>query len=831
MGRGFRCTEGCRHLLNGFIMRRFLKSVLRGWLGYPLEIRSWRFWVAVSLPFFVFALQSMFISYLRPYTWFFFFPAVFLSTQIGGNLCGIIATITSASLVWLFLIPPHLSLIKTENRFYLTAFIFIGTGILYTYLQARLRRTEKLRRRAEVDLKRREAQMEFAQRVGNFGSWYLDLRRHKVHWSDEVYRILGLEPGQVSLEGEGIMNYMHPDDRARVRATFDEALRTGTGYTINYRIIWPDKSVHHIQSIGKVVMGRSGRPIEFIGTMHDVTSEKNAETVLRESEAKFRGLLESAYDSILVLDERGKIEFANSRVKFWLGYEPEELIGQAIDILLPEHIQAFHPHEWETFVNNPGSKYMGGNLEMTARKKDGTNFPVDIAVAPFQSSNGTIYTAFIKDVTDQRRAVEQQRFLSETARILSETVNYQERIQRIAELIVPHLADWCTVHICESDGLKLRASAQIPEIDAKLVWEMAGSKSLCRDEATFSIGAVAKSGQAKFVEKVTEEVLYQIADGDDDCFRRLNELSIQSLISVPMVVRGRTAGVISFARCRPKIYNPKDLELAQMIADRAALAVDNARLYQEAQRSLRLREEILAVVSHDLKNPLSVIRGFNELILDSLKSEGSEADIQAASAIARSVKKMDRLIRDLLDISKIDLGTLDIDAKPCSAAKLVWDGVELVKSMADEKKIQIRTDIQADLPAVLCDSDRIGQVLGNILGNAVKFVPKGGTVRLHSYRTNLGVEFSVSDNGPGIASEDLPRVFDRYWQAKPTARLGSGLGLSIAKGIVESHHGKIWVESQVGVGTIFYFSLPAVEELPAEKMPTMETHPENAVLH
>jgi PAS domain S-box-containing protein len=814
-------------------MHRVLNFIQRGWQNYSLETKSLQFWIAVSLPFVVLAFQMTFLNFMQPYTWFLFFPTVFLSTHLGGNFSGVISTFTSASLVWLLLIPPQLSAVKTEGRYYFSGLVFIVTGVLYTCLQNRLRRTEKLRHLAERDLKRREAQMETAQQVGSFGSWYLDLRRNKAHWSDEVYRILGLVPQESLLaESESIMNYVHPDDREHVRQAFQEAVSVGGSYVIDHRIVRPDQTERYIHSVGKAVLGKNGKPVEVIGTMHDVTAEKKAEVILRDSEFKFRGLLESAYDSILILDAKGTIEFANRRVKTCLGYEPQELVGQSIDILLPEHIQAFHQHEWETFVSSPGSTYMGGNLEMNARKKDGANVPVDISLAPFEAPTGTIFTAFIKDVTDQRRAADQQRFLSETTHILSETVNYQERIQRIAESIVPHMADWCTVHIAEPDGLKLKASAAIPEIDAKRVWELAGSKSLHRDEGSFSIGAVVKLGRSNFIEKITDEVLYQIADGDDDCFSHLKALNMQSLMSVPMKVRGRTVGAISFARCKPKVYSQKDLELAQMIADRAALAVDNARLYQDAQRSLRLREEILAVVSHDLKNPLNVIRGFNELIIDSLQSEGSSAaDIAAASAIARSVKQMERLIRDLLDLSKIELGNLAIEAKPCSVPKLILDGVELVKNMADKKKIQIHVDTQPNLPFVLCDADRIGQVMGNILSNAVKFLPNGGFVRVQSHLTPSGVEFSISDNGPGIACEDLPKVFDRYWQAKKTARMGSGLGLSIAKGIVENHRGKIWVESKVGIGTIFYFTLPAVGDLAAEKSPALEIQPEQNVLH
>ena len=169
---------------------------------------------------------------------------------------------------------------------------------------------------------------------------------------------------------------------------------------------------------------------------------------------------------------------------------------------------------------------------------------------------------------------------------------------------------------------------------------------------------------------------------------------------------------------------------------------------------------------------------------------------------------MEVLIRDLLDISAIESGQLSIELAMCDPRTLVADGIELLRPVAEEKSIRLNVDDGASDAKVLCDRDRIAQVFGNIVGNAIKFTPRGGAITIATSGATDGVHFSITDTGPGIPAAELPRVFDRFWQAKETAKAGTGLGLSICRGIIEGHRGRIWVESTIGVGTTFHFVLP-----------------------
>jgi signal transduction histidine kinase len=245
-------------------------------------------------------------------------------------------------------------------------------------------------------------------------------------------------------------------------------------------------------------------------------------------------------------------------------------------------------------------------------------------------------------------------------------------------------------------------------------------------------------------------------------------------------------------------------------------ALDHRLLYartleseQNARRATRAREELVAVVSHDLKSPLATISMTTGVLLDELPPEQNGEPRRSLQRIQRSADRMGRLIRDLLDLAKLEGGRLSIDARPQEVAGLMNDVVELLRGQAAAKSLRLEQVVAPGAERVRCDRERILQVLANLVGNAHKFTPERGTVALRAEREGAEVILSVSDTGPGIPREQQARIFDRYWQAEETAQLGTGLGLSIAKGLVELHGGRIWVQSHPGQGSTFSFSLPA----------------------
>jgi signal transduction histidine kinase len=257
-------------------------------------------------------------------------------------------------------------------------------------------------------------------------------------------------------------------------------------------------------------------------------------------------------------------------------------------------------------------------------------------------------------------------------------------------------------------------------------------------------------------------------------------------------------------------FNESDEAILTQLAQMCSVALENARLYKAAQDATRARDDLVAIVSHDLKNPVHTINMAAAFLLEVAPPEDRRVTTRRQlDVIQRAASRANRLISDLLDVAKIQAGGMAVELAVVDVPSLVHEAVDSVASVAASKDLTLEKHIADGFPAVAADRDRILQVFGNLLGNAIKFTPKGGKITIDAECNGREARFAVCDTGPGIPAEHVPHVFDRYWQAKSTAKLGTGLGLSIAKGIVEAHAGKIWVESEPGQGAAFIFTLPA----------------------
>ncbi|NUO38941.1 MAG: hypothetical protein HOQ17_12865 [Gemmatimonadaceae bacterium] len=262
----------------------------------------------------------------------------------------------------------------------------------------------------------------------------------------------------------------------------------------------------------------------------------------------------------------------------------------------------------------------------------------------------------------------------------------------------------------------------------------------------------------------------------------------------------------------------------RIITDEVARAT-LSRMYKEAEETIDAREQVLKIVSHDLRNPLHTISMCASLLIDlPLQPQDQGPHLQR---IKRAGERMNRLVQDLLDVAKLEAGRVGIDARELQVAPLVREAHEMLAPLAAEKSIRLEYAVSDTLPAVTADGGRVLQVLSNLVGNAVKFTPKDGRIVIRADPAPGGVRFSVADTGPGIPQEQLGKLFGRFWQGNPADRRGIGLGLSIAKGIVDAHGGRIWVESRVGEGTTFYFTLATA--LPPTASGSRERRREEAV--
>lgn len=245
------------------------------------------------------------------------------------------------------------------------------------------------------------------------------------------------------------------------------------------------------------------------------------------------------------------------------------------------------------------------------------------------------------------------------------------------------------------------------------------------------------------------------------------------------------------------------------ITDRRRFEELNAQLVRDLQSAVTARDEMLGIVSHDLRNPVNAVKMLAAAILRTGETDSLPAAVAGhADVMLQAARQMDALIQDLLDVSRIESGRMPIRPRAVAMNELVSQATETLAPLAAQAKVEMRTALPDRLPQVDVDPDRMVQVLSNLIGNAIKYTPEGGSVRVAAESDQDIVRVTVTDTGVGIAEADLPRVFDRFWQSKRTNRSGAGLGLAIARGIVRSHSGRIWIESVVGAGTTVHFTVP-----------------------
>jgi signal transduction histidine kinase len=414
-------------------------------------------------------------------------------------------------------------------------------------------------------------------------------------------------------------------------------------------------------------------------------------------------------------------------------------------------------------------------------------------VAVIESKQATVKAAL--------RAAE---FLADASATLFSSLEYEKTIAAVVHAAVPPFADMCFLDQVGEDGRLHRIAIEFAD----------AGKECGVDRARPSEAAFDSEIPQSEALRTGEPVLLT----DDDLAARnraaeseLGDLGIQSMMAVPLIARGRGLGVLTFVAAESgRRYSASDMALAEEIGRRAAIAIDNAQLYEQAQKAIRARQDVLAIVSHDLTNPLGAILMMAEHLTEVRPTDDPAARKRAIHVIQRSAQRMNRLIADLLDVASIDAGHLAVETKAHPVSPLVREAVELHRAAAAQKELQLEGILPDAELEIDCDRGRVLQVFGNLIGNAIKFTPNGGSIKVCAQPCGEETLFFVSDCGPGIEADELSHVFDRFWQARTAARVGTGLGLTIAKGLVEAQGGRIWAESTVGQGATFFFTIPKV---------------------
>lgn len=404
-----------------------------------------------------------------------------------------------------------------------------------------------------------------------------------------------------------------------------------------------------------------------------------------------------------------------------------------------------------------------------------------------------------------RAAVARERLFREASRILAESLDYEGTLRSVARLAVPEIADWCIIDLIGEAGTLVRVATEHRDPDIEPLRTALHHNPPAHD-AVSGAPHVVRTGVTEYVPLMSQSLLRQ-REQDERRRSILTSLGLHSTICAPLVARDRILGALTLSTAAGRDLTPDDVRMAEDLARRAAFAIENARVYDEAQRAIRAREEILAIVTHDLRTPLSAVTAGASLLIsmDSVDPDGSRIR-QRGETIQRAALHMARLIKDLTDLAQIDAGRLAIDKTMEDPAEVVNEVVEALEPLLTRRGGTLHARVNADVPRSPLDRDRLRQVLANLVGNASKVgsseISIGAEVR------GADLVFWVADNGPGIPPQDLSRMFNRYFRRSGTRYEGSGLGLPISNGIVRAHGGRMWIESTPGLGSTFYFSIP-----------------------
>jgi PAS domain S-box-containing protein len=554
---------------------------------------------------------------------------------------------------------------------------------------------------------------------------------------------------------------------------------------------------------------------------NDELLHANAE--VESSRERLRLLLDSAESGMYGIDEHGHCTFINPAAARMLGYEPDELVGELI-------------HERVHYAHADGSPYpfdhcpirkaliTGSRVRRDDEvywRKDGSRLSIDYTAAPMLGETkvkGAV-VSFL-DITDRKRESEIRTFLADATEALNSSLDYHATLSTVARLAVPRLGDWCAVDMLQEGKLERLAVVHRDPEKLRMVLELT-SKRPPRLDGPMGSGKVIRTGRPELVPEIPEEVLVASAEGDVELIQAIQRLDLRSLLGVPLMSQGKVMGAIICVMAESgRRFTEQDLRVAEDLAARASLAIENALLYKEAEAARKRAEaadttksQFLAAMSHELRTPLNAIAGYAELIAVGVHGPVTEKQREALERITRSQKTLLSLINDILNFSKLQAGFIQVAADEISMATIL-DALEgWIEPQLRAKQLRYSYDPCPEDLLVLGDRDKIQQVMLNLLSNAVKFTSAGGEISVTCTFSDDEVHVNVRDTGPGIPPDKLDVIFEPFVQVDrgvQSTYQGTGLGLAISRDLARAMKGNLVVGSSSERGSEFVFTLARV---------------------
>jgi PAS domain S-box-containing protein len=556
----------------------------------------------------------------------------------------------------------------------------------------------------------------------------------------------------------------------------------------------------------------AGRLVGFAKVTRDITERRQAEEWQRVSE-----ILENITDAFFSLDREWRFTYINREAEQQFQRPREELLGRSLWDAFPQTVGTISDTEYhramEERITVSFEQFfppLGGWFEARA----------------YPSPEGL--SVYFHGINERKRAEMAQRLLAESGAALAASLDSPKTLAIVARLAVPALADLCVVDMIGEDGESHRVAA-VHRDPAKE--ELMRRVRRFRPPPGSPLSRPLQTGEPVLIAEVSARDIDRMA-GSEEHARLIQATGVRSLMAVPLIARGHTLGVITFAATESgRTYGPDDLALAQELASRAALAVDNARLYRRAEdargEAERRREELERVMesrsrlmrgfSHDVKNPLGAADGYLQLLEMGVQGHLTEKQKESVEKVRRALHSALRLIEDLLDLARAEAGEIEVERVPMSARDAAREVAEEYRAQAAAEGLTLDVALPEEVPITESDSARVRQILGNLIANAIKYTPEGGYVRVSASVREGGkapgpgrwVAVDVSDNGPGLTEEQQQHLFEEFTRFETAAgERGTGIGLAISHRIARALGGDVTVESEVGAGSTFTLWLP-----------------------
>ncbi|MBI5932234.1 MAG: GAF domain-containing protein [Chloroflexi bacterium] len=608
------------------------------------------------------------------------------------------------------------------------------------------------------------------------------------------------------LIGQRMDDILPPETSEPFHAVIKQALETGEAAQIEYKLPIGDQEFWFLASVSRL------NENEVFWVARDITQRKESEVELQ----KFKLGIDQSSDAVFMTDINGKITYVNPGFEAVYGYTKEEAVGQnprivKSGLLTKENYEQF----WDTLLHKHSV-----TGEIVNKTKDGRLVTIAGTNSPILSENGEIlgFLAVHHDITAAKQAEDTLRrrneYLSATAeisRLVTSTLDMPTLFSRTANLVSQRFGFYhAGIFVTEETGFRAILQAATGEAGAEMLRQKhslaVGSKSV--------VGEVTESGHAVIVNDTVNSAVHKFNP-------LLPETHAEA--ALPLRVGSRTIGALDIQSIHPNAFSENDIAVLQILADQVAIAIDNARSYElsmqavkEMREADKLKSQFLANMSHELRTPLNSIIGFSRVIIKGIDGPITDLQQQDLLAIHNSGQHLLGLINDILDLSRIEAGKMELTFDEVNLGDLITSVLSTVTGLIKDKQITLHRDIPSDLPTVRADAMRVRQVLLNLLSNAAKFTDEGAiTVHASVKEAATGhpeITVRVTDTGPGISAEDQTKLFQPFSQvdASPTRKSGgSGLGLSISNHLIQMHGGHIGLESEVGQGSTFYFTLPA----------------------